>query len=132
MGCRFRVTGHSCWLLKEHLTLAQKNFSTVEALAEYLNKQGVSKEELFLGAKQLSADLFFLRTGKRFNMAKTKITTRLNFIVRINDNKLYETCRKASEAFRENSRSSLMTSWEIGTIGPFLKHNLFAVREVIT
>ncbi len=50
LAAMIRVTGHSRSLLEEHLALAQKHFPTAEALAEYLNKQGVSKEELFLGA----------------------------------------------------------------------------------
>jgi len=45
-----RVTGHSHSLIGEHLALAEKYFPTQEALAEYLNSQGVSKEELILGA----------------------------------------------------------------------------------
>jgi len=45
-----RVTGHSHSLISEHLALAEKHFPTQKALAEYLNSQGVSKEELVLGA----------------------------------------------------------------------------------
>ncbi len=45
-----RSTGRSRSLLKEHLALADKHFPTQEALAEYLNEQGVSEEELTKGA----------------------------------------------------------------------------------
>lgn len=44
-------TGCSRFLLKEHLALADKHFPTQESLAEYLNEQGVSEEELTKGAE---------------------------------------------------------------------------------
>jgi len=45
-----RVTGHIRSLLEKNLALKQKHFSTAEALAEYLNQQGVSEKELYLEA----------------------------------------------------------------------------------